>query len=355
MLLPPASKPAIAPYDIAVVIPTYNRGAGLPAVLQPVLDQDAPGITYEVVVVDNNSSDRTRAVVEALISQDTTGRLRYAFEPRQGVSYARNTGVELTTAPIILFLDDDGVPGRDWVRSMKAAFDAHPEADCIAGRVKAEWPVPPPSWMGPPHMGPIAIQDRADATYVSRGSASMCLLTANLGIRREVFARIGGFSPAYPRGQDREFELRMWRAGMRGLYLPSMDVVVPVPGDRLTRTHHRRWQATTARYHARMRFRDCVDAKGVLHDEPVVNRTLLGTPLFLYREFLTHVIGWLGAALTFRSDRRFFHETRLWYYVSFLATRMRDLQTAGSSPQPENAIPSPGVDLTGPGVQASSR
>jgi glucosyl-dolichyl phosphate glucuronosyltransferase len=325
------------PPDIAVVIPTFNRASGLRAVLEHVLNQDAAGISYEVVVVDNNSSDDTRAVVERVIEQDTSGRLRYAFESRQGVSYARNLGVALTSAPVILFLDDDGVPGRDWLRSMKAAFDAHPEADCIGGRVRAEWSTPPPSWLGPPHMGPIAIQDRPAPLYVSASSASTCLISANLGVRRAVFDRIGGFSPDYPRGQDREFEMRMWRAGMQGLYLPAMDVHVAVPQNRLTRAYHRRWQATTAKFHARMGFRDCIDGNGVLHDRPIASRTLFGSPLFLYRECLDHLRRWLLAALTFDAERRFFHETRLWYFASFFLTRWRDVRSRRDADH-QNAI-----------------
>ena len=96
--------------DVSVVIPTFNRAAGLPALIERLLQQDAGGLRYEVLVVDNNSTDATPTVVQDLIARDTTGRLRYAREPRQGVSHARNTGVERTAAPLIFFLDDDGVP-----------------------------------------------------------------------------------------------------------------------------------------------------------------------------------------------------------------------------------------------------
>jgi glycosyltransferase involved in cell wall biosynthesis len=311
------------PPDIAVVIPTCNRAAGLGPLLERVLDQDAGGVTWEIVVVDNNSRDHTRIVVGQAIARDPSGRLRYAFESRQGVSYARNAGVELTTAPVIAFLDDDGVPGRNWVRQMKEAFDQHPEAHCIGGRVRASWALPPPSWLSAAHAGPIAVQDRPHAAYVNRQNASACLLTANLGVRRSVFDQIGGFSPDYPRNQDREFEMRMWRAGMQGLYLPAMDVTVAVPPERLTRRYHRRWQATTGHYHAMMRYRDTVDARGAIVDEPPQRRRLLGTPLFMYRYFLSHLRGWLRATICFRRDERFYHETRLWYYVSFFITRCR--------------------------------
>jgi glucosyl-dolichyl phosphate glucuronosyltransferase len=326
--------------DVSVVIPTYNRAGGLPVLLERLLDQDAAtALEWDVLVVDNNSRDETRQTVERIIADDTSGRLRYAFEPRQGVSYARNTGVELTTAPIIAFLDDDGLPGRDWVRAMKEAFDEHPEAHCIGGRVKAAWRSPAPSWVTPAHAGPIALQDRPKATYVNRQNASACLLTANLGIRRSVFEQLGGFSPDYPRNQDREFEMRMWRAGMQGLYLPSMDVTVDVPAQRLTRSYHRKWQATTGHYHAMMRYRDTVDSNGAIIDEAVHARRFLGTPLFMYRLFLSHVTGWLAAAVRFRHDERFYHETRIWYYVSFFITRWRHRRSIPSECPPLRATP----------------
>ncbi len=309
--------------DMSVVVPTYNRSVQLRPLLDALLAQDAGDVTYDIIVVDNNSRDDTREVVQNAIAQDTSRRIHYLFEPRQGVSHARNTGINHSRASIIAFLDDDGIPEPDWIRSMKRAFDEYPEADCIGGRVRPRWTTPRPSWLGASHAGPVALQDRPHASWVNRSNASACLLTANLGFRREVFTKLGGFSPDYPRNQDRELELRLWRAGMQGLYLPSMDVVVDVPAERLTKRYHRRWQATTGKYHALLRFRDTVDRDGRLHDEESKARRFLGAPLFLHRECLAHVAGWFAAAVLREADRRFYHESRLWYFASFFRTRFR--------------------------------
>lgn len=310
--------------DASVVIPTYNRADRLAPLLARLLDQDAGGVRYEVLVVDNHSTDHTKEVVQRAIDADGSARLRYTFEPRRGAPHARNAGIEQTTAPLILFLDDDGIPGRDWVRGMAEAFARHPEADCIGGRVKTEWRVPPPSWMQEAHTGPIALQDWPEAIYVNAGNAARCLITANLGFRREVFARIGGFSPDFLRNEDRELELRMWRAGMQGLYLPALDVTVDVPPERLTRRYHRRWRAESGRYSALMRYRDHIDRGGALVDDPRRGRTLLDVPLFIYREFLSHIAGWLRSALSGRGDERFLHETRIWFYVGYVLERWRN-------------------------------
>src|SRR3954469_13944522 len=156
-------------YDLAVVVPTFNRAKQLEPLLERLVSQEPRGVRYEVVIVDNNSKDDTRQVVEAAARADPEQRLRYVFEPRQGVSYARNTGVEHTTAPLIAFLDDDGLPGTDWVWAMKRAFDEHPEVDCLGGRIKPNWITPPPAWMMPQHSGPIAVQDRPFAAYLNTG------------------------------------------------------------------------------------------------------------------------------------------------------------------------------------------
>ena len=79
-------------FDISVVISTYNRCDMLPAAVESVLAQDASGISYEVVIVDNNSTDKTREAVESFIERGHTN-VRYVFEGQQGLSHARNAGI----------------------------------------------------------------------------------------------------------------------------------------------------------------------------------------------------------------------------------------------------------------------
>ena len=94
--------------EVSVVLSTYNRADRLALALDALLYQ-VGATRYEVIVVDNNSSDTTAAVVAAS-AQRSDGRIRYAFEPRQGLSYGRNTGISLAHAPIIAFSDDDVRP-----------------------------------------------------------------------------------------------------------------------------------------------------------------------------------------------------------------------------------------------------
>src|SRR6266404_6763274 len=98
--------------DLSVVLSTYNRAEVLRRALESLLDQDFDPRRYEVVVVDNNSSDRTRSVVEAFCAKTTN--VSYLFESRQGVAYGRNAGIRASRAPAIAFTDDDLRVSRDW-------------------------------------------------------------------------------------------------------------------------------------------------------------------------------------------------------------------------------------------------
>jgi len=320
--------------DLSIVIPTYNRPGDLELVIDALMRQQTGGVSYEVIVADNNSRADTRAVVDRALARGTTAPLRYVRDPRPGVSNARNSGVSIARSPLIAFLDDDGVPVETWVREVKGAFDEHPDVDCFGFRVRPVWKTPPPSWLTPADSGPIAIQDRPNPARLDCDHAGACLSSANLACRREAFDEVGGFSPLYRRSQDREFEQRLWRAGKRGLYLPIAEVLVDVPSNRLTKAYHRKWHTVVAHYHALMRYPDTIDASGRMIPYGTY-RTWLGVPRHMYRACLTHVVGWLRAAFTGRSNERFQHELRIRSYLSFFRTRWATTWTA----EPGSKIP----------------
>src|SRR4029453_11364149 len=130
-------------YDISVVIGTRNRAKMLDKALDSVLHQESKGarVRYEVIVVDNNSSDGTREVVERYIKQGARD-LKYLFEEKQGVSYARNCGVANADAPIIAFTDDDVFVTKEWVANIKTVFDKHPEIGFLGGKILPRWKAP---------------------------------------------------------------------------------------------------------------------------------------------------------------------------------------------------------------------
>src|SRR4051794_13488256 len=125
--------------DISIVVSTYNRCGLLEGALRKLLSQTPADMAYEILVVDNNSTDQTRPLVEALAAQNPE-RLKYLFEPKQGLSYGRNTGIAAAKAAIIAFTDDDVRVSADWVWHIKTGFAANSDIDFLGGRVVPRWP-----------------------------------------------------------------------------------------------------------------------------------------------------------------------------------------------------------------------
>jgi len=305
---------------VSVVLSTFNRCDTLRPALDALLAQTGD-VPYEVIVVDNNSTDATRAVVESRL--ETAPRLRYLFEAQQGLPYARNAGLAAAQAPIVAFTDDDVKVPAEWVSRINRAFDANPDVDMIGGRVVPIWPAAMPPWITRRQLGPFALGERGDVPFrVHAGNAAPCLVGANFAFRRDVFDRIGPFDPAYTKSQDREIQLRLWRSGGQGLYVPEIAIDVEVPIERVTKEYFRYWYTTYGRYHSRMRLLDTLDRDGRLVPPP--RRSVRGVPLFLYRELLDSATRWVADHA--RRDRTgaFYWENRTRYIFSYIRERHRE-------------------------------
>lgn len=134
--------------DFTVTICTYNGATRLPAVLDQLKKQQGTdAIQWEVLVIDNNSQDETAAVVERYQQQWRQDcPLRYEFEPKQGVSYARDRAIQAAhSQELVGFLDDDNLPAENWVIEAYRFGQEHPQAGAYGGIVHAKLDqVPPP-------------------------------------------------------------------------------------------------------------------------------------------------------------------------------------------------------------------
>jgi glucosyl-dolichyl phosphate glucuronosyltransferase len=307
--------------DLSIVLPTYNRAAALADAVGSALDQTASAAVYEIVVVDNNSTDETPKVLERLEAAHP-GRLRAVRELRQGVAHARHAGIAAARAGIIAFFDDDVRVARDWVDTILRTFDAHPDLDCVGGKVLPHWSTPPPEWLTRHHWAPLALQDFGDDPMIVSHENPRGLISANLACRRSVFDRIGGFSPDFQRVKDAigsleddEWIRRLWKAGGRALYHPQLVTYTEVPSARLTRAYHRRWHRGHGRFYALLRAEEM---------ERSSIGTFFGVPAHMYRAAAGDLLGWLGSILRGQPDRAFLHEVKLRFFRGFLGQRFTE-------------------------------
>ncbi|MDQ3754832.1 MAG: glycosyltransferase family 2 protein, partial [Acidobacteriota bacterium] len=196
-----------------------------------------------------------------------------------------------------------------------------PEVDYVGGRVLPEWSDEPPSWLTPAHWSPLALTDHGDAPFYVDKNKTVCLVGANLAFRREVFNQFGLFDPDCQRvrdgigsTEDHELQLRLWRAGIRGLYVPAAIVTAAVQAERTTRKYHRRWHAGHGKFCAKMRLNEITDAHGRATGEWTNLATLFGVPGYIYRELLREGACWLSAVMRWEStssERE--HQVRYWF------------------------------------------
>ncbi len=320
---------------VSVVLCTYNRAGSLAPAIEALIAQ-AGGVDYEVLVVDNNSTDATAHVVHDLAVR-ADGRVRYVFEGKQGLSHARNRGIDTARAPIVAFTDDDVRVARDWVARIAAAFASHPEVDYVGGRVLPRWLQPPPPWLTTAHWSPLALQDYGNESFVTGRDHAICLVGANLAFRRRVFDRIGRFTPELGRikdgigsTEDHDIQLRIWQAGMAGLYDPAIVAHGDVTPDRMVKAYHRRWHRGHGRHCAAMRLRERVPADMGPLSEPQDLVMLFGSPAFVYAEIPRLARLWVRALV--RREDTFFYANKLRHVWSYLRARRKMQRMAERRP-----------------------
>jgi len=307
------------PPDISIVVPTYNRSALLQRALLSLFSQRANRLNFEIVVIDNNSSDNTSETVAALESNSPV-RLRWKRETRQGNAYARNAGIDEAEAPIIAFLDDDVVADENWVQTIKTTFDRDPQIAFVGGRVLPLWDSEPPSWLTSSHWAPLALLDYGKEERPIAGQTPPGLLTANIGVRREVFDEVGKFSPDLQRVkgdigsmEDHEFLLRMCRSGKSGMYLPDLITRAAVEPERMTKAYHRRWHRGHGRFYA------------IMHDAEWERSRfrLAGVPGHLYKQTAQQAVMWCARVLSGDTDAAFEPECHLRFFYGFFQERRK--------------------------------
>jgi glycosyltransferase involved in cell wall biosynthesis len=238
------TMPASPALQVTVAIPTYNRADFLRQTLAGLAAQTFPQDRFEVLVIDNNSRDHTRAVVDEFSSASPAPR--YVRETQQGLDHARNRALAEARGEIVVFGDDDILVAPDWLSQVVAPLlaDTGRRIGAVGGEVIPVFPNGLPDWVREWH-APLAF--RADAGPLESRHSPM---GANLAFPKWVFARLGPFHTALDRaagnyfsGGDSEMIRRVRAAGLEVWFAPAAAVQHQMPASR-----------TTFRYAARHAF-----------------------------------------------------------------------------------------------------
>jgi glycosyltransferase involved in cell wall biosynthesis len=288
--------------DITVILCTYNRSESLAKALAGVAVQElSAGVQWEILVIDNNSSDQTPAVVRK-VSDEYPGRFRYLFEKRPGKSFALNAGIQEARGTILAFLDDDVVVEPKWLENLTVAMRGG-EWVGAGGRIIPGWSSPPPKWLpcfDKQALGPlVAFDPSSDA-----GPLLEPPFGTNMAFHKVVFERYGGFRTdlgprpgSEIRSEDTEFGFRLLAAGEHLRYEPTAVVYHEVPQNRVRKAYFLRWWFDKARADVR--------EFGIREN----TWRIYGVPAASLRRLITWTVRWF---LTFESSRRFSCKINVW-------------------------------------------
>jgi glucosyl-dolichyl phosphate glucuronosyltransferase len=311
---------------ISVVLATRNRAAVLAPTLEALGGQDPAGCPYEILVVDNGSSDDTARVVAAAVEAGVP--IVGLREERPGKSHALNAAIARARGDLLAFIDDDVLPAPGWLAAQRRAIE-ETGADYVTGRILPLWEAPPPRWLSPALYGGLSAADGGTERISSPadGTAGPILpMGGNMAVRRRVLDRIGGWNPdlgalegTLRTGEDHEFGLRMVGAGFRGVYEPAALVHHRVPATRLRLAYFWRWHWDNGAVHAAL---EQVYPPAVPH--------LLDVPRYLWRQSLSDALSGIRGLLTFDSRRAATAAMRLTWFAGYLRERWSARRRAGT-------------------------
>lgn len=235
---------------ITVILCTYNRAARLRKALESIAGSELPNSTeWEILVVDNNSNDQTRDVVDSFCRRQPN-RFRYLFESKQGKSYALNAGIREARGEVLAFIDDDMSVEPTWLHNLTAPLRGSQWAG-TGGRIFPETVFPAPDWLA--LNGPFCMLGVAYGHF-DLGDKP-CRLDrppygGNMAFPKRIFTKYGGFradlgpSPdneiPLP-NEDTEFGRRLLAAGEHLRYEPSAVVYHEVLGNRIKKEYFLTW------------------------------------------------------------------------------------------------------------------
>jgi glycosyltransferase involved in cell wall biosynthesis len=232
-----------------VILPTFNREALLARTLASLrAARPVEGLDVRVLVVDNASTDGTRALVRQ-VADDLGGGLNYLFVGTPGKPHALNAGIAATDGDLVGLIDDDEEVDASWFEVIHRQLCSGSETlDFIGGKCLPLWGAPRPDWLGRGYLGVIGWVDPGPVSRTMDGSYPGILMGGNAVIRRRVLERAGPYSAALSRAgktllgcEDEDMYHRLLALGARGLYVPELVIYHHVPAARLTKPYFRRW------------------------------------------------------------------------------------------------------------------
>jgi glycosyltransferase involved in cell wall biosynthesis len=216
--------------SISVVICTYNRAAYIRDAMESLVNQTLNKKAFEVIIVNNNSTDQTERVCLDFLDKHPDYHFQYLNESKQGASFARNKGASLAMGQLLCFMDDDAVAYNDYLERINLFFTSYPNAGGLGGKIIPKYIPAEPVWMS--YYVSSMVGNFDYSPIVVEFSPNKYPLESNMIIRKKDFDAINGFNTALPGvvgtlrigGEGKDFFMRLKALGRIIYYDPAIVV-----------------------------------------------------------------------------------------------------------------------------------
>ncbi len=225
---------------VSIIIPTYNRDSLLDITIESFVNQSYPKDEYEIVIADNNSTDNTKEIVKKWIEKSHVS-IKYMFEPRQGVHYARNSAANHANGEILYYTDDDMIADQNLLSEIIKPFIMDEKVATATGRVLPKWEVQPPRWILEfCNNGLLSLNNPKEDLIIS--SSDCNVFSCHQAIKRDVLFEAGGFNPENTAGEwigdgETGLNIKIKDLGYKFAYNGESIIYHMIPPTRMTQSY----------------------------------------------------------------------------------------------------------------------
>jgi len=215
---------------ISCIVCSYNREKYIVDAIESLINQTLEKYKYEILIIDNNSKDNTAQLCfELLEKYSSKYNLHYFMETQQGLSYARNRGIQEAKGELICYIDDDAIAEPDFLEKILNFFEENNQVGGVGGKIIPKYVDGEPNWMNPFMEGLVSKVDYGNAVFKFNGTKYP--IGCNMTYKKSDLVEIGMFDPDLGRkgdttdgGEEKDIFFKIYNLGRDIYYLPTASV-----------------------------------------------------------------------------------------------------------------------------------
>lgn len=231
--------------EISIIVCTYNRDKYIYETLARIVQNTFPKELFEIILINNNSTDRTEEECKLFKSDFPQINFHYYIETSQGLSYARNRGIREAKGKTLVFLDDDSFVGKDYLHNLYTQLQTHPDMSAFGGKITPLYESGrTPCWISKWSYSWVSAIDKGNQVSLFEGKSYP--IGANMGFKKECFdfamfnTDLGRSKGNLMGGEEKDIFNALKARKLQIYYFPDIEVHHVIPEQRTTKTYIRK-------------------------------------------------------------------------------------------------------------------